>query len=101
MFLIKRTYTFLALLLCPMVASAVPQVLVEAGSSCSHVANSSDSGLENNWITETFDSTAWYIGSYGIGYENDSGAENLLQTTVPVDTRSIYTRASRLLKKAT
>jgi lysophospholipase L1-like esterase len=94
MFLTRSTYTFLALLLCPMVAPAVPQVLIEAGSSCSYLANSSDPGIENSWITEAFDATAWSSGSYGIGYENDSGAGNLLQTTVPVDTRSIYTRSS-------
>jgi hypothetical protein len=77
-----------------MVAPAVHQVLIEAGSSCSYLANSSDPGIENSWITEAFDATAWSSGSYGIGYENDSGAGNLLQTTVPVDTRSIYTRSS-------
>ena len=46
------------------------------------------------WTTEGFSDSTWSNGFYGIGYENASGAQNLLQTTVPSGTRSVYTRTT-------
>ena len=37
---------------------------------------------------------AWTPGTYGLGYEAVGGAENLIQTTVPVGSQSVYTRAT-------
>ena len=84
----------LALLLLPLCCLAAPQVLLEAGASNRYLANSSDPGLGMAWTSESFDDTGWPAGSYGIGYETGSGAINLLQTTVPTNTRSLYTRAT-------
>jgi hypothetical protein len=69
-------------------------VLVASGSAMSYLANSSDPGLGIDWTAEGFNDSGWSSGNYGIGYEATFGAENLLQTTVPVGVYSIYTRTT-------
>jgi spore coat protein CotH len=69
-------------------------VLVEEGSAMTYLANSQDPGIGTSWTQESFDDLSWSAGTYGIGYEATTGAENLLQTTVPVGTYSVYTRAT-------
>ena len=47
------------------------------------------------WTEEVFDDSGWLSGRYGVGFENQSmGAQNLISTTVPSGTLSIYTRAT-------
>jgi PKD repeat protein len=73
--------------------TARADVLVAEGAGMTYLANSSDPGLAMSWVAEGFDDGSWSAGVYGIGYENASGAENLITTQVPFGTRSIYTRA--------
>ena len=85
------------LLWVPVIAAAATQVLVESGSSMRYLANNSDPMLTGDWTKEDFIDTAWSNASYGVGYETRTGtpvASNLLQSTVPSDTQSVYTRAS-------
>jgi hypothetical protein len=79
-----------------LVAFAAPNetVLVEFGSAMKYLANSADPGLGANWFDQAFDDSMWTGGSFGVGYEALTGAENLLSTTVPVGTLSVYTRAT-------
>jgi len=58
------------------------------------LANKLDPGLGLTWAAPAFDDSGWTPGSYGVGYELTTGAEDLIQTAVPSDTRSIYTRAT-------
>jgi hypothetical protein len=47
------------------------------------------------WVAEGFDDGAWPGGNYGVGYDTsavDPTALGLIDTAVPLDTRSIYTR---------
>jgi hypothetical protein len=78
-----------------MIDLATPQdtVLVEFGSSMKYLTNFSDPGIGIGWTAPGFDDAAWLAGSYGVGYEAETGAENLLQTTVNVGAASVYTRA--------
>jgi hypothetical protein len=90
-----RSALLLALLLWPLCILAAPQVLVEAGSANKYLANSSDPGIGIIWTEESYPGeSSWSNGTYGIGYETGSGAQNLFQTTVPSGTRSIYTRTT-------
>ena len=55
-------------------------------------ANNSDPGGAD-WTDRNFNDSAWTAGSYGIGYEAGSGAEDLLNMQVPQDSLSVYSRA--------
>jgi len=68
------------------------QVVVDFGDSTRYIANSSDPGVGTTWAQPTFDDSAWAVGNFGLGYETGSGAQNLIQTAVPTDTISIYSR---------
>jgi len=68
-------------------------VVVEFGSAMRYLDNLTDPGLGETWNAPGFDDASWPLGSYGVGYEDDLGAEALIQTTVPVGTFSVYTRA--------
>ena len=59
-----------------------------------YLANSTDPGIGETWKDEAFDDFGWTLGTYGVGYEATSGAENLLSTSVPVGALSVYTRAT-------
>jgi hypothetical protein len=54
--------------------------------------NASDPGLALSWTTAGFDDSGWQVGEYGIGYETGSGAEALINTTVPAGVYSVYMR---------
>ena len=71
----------------------VPRLSINRTPTMRYLANSSDPLLGLTWIQEIFDDSSWIPGTYGVGYEADTGAQNLIQTNVPVGTRSIYTRA--------
>jgi hypothetical protein len=74
-------------------ARAEETVLVEFGSSMRYLDNQADPGIGMDWTARLYDDSPWSTGQYGVGFEDSGGAENLLNTTVPVATRSIYTRA--------
>ena len=60
----------------------------------SYKTNNHDPGLGQVWTQPNFDDSGWLTGPYGIGYEMGSrGARRLIQTSVPTDTYSVYTRA--------
>ena len=63
-------------------------------SNMKYVANNADPGLGITWTAAAFDDSSWTDGTYGVGYELTTGAQDLIQTPVPSDTRSIYTRAT-------
>jgi len=67
---------------------------IRFGSSMRWLANSSDAGLALSWTQPGFDDSAWQVGVYGVGYETQTGAAALLQTVVPPNTLSVYTRAT-------
>ena len=70
---------------------------VREGTLMDFLANSSDPGVELDWVAEGYTPDgAWQLGLYGIGYDTGSlpNAQGLLSTTVLPGTRSIYTRAS-------
>jgi hypothetical protein len=77
-------------------ANGTPErvVLIEFGSEMRYLANAADPGLGLSWTAPDFDDASWPEGSYGVGYETQAGgAQNLLQTSVPAGTRSVFTRA--------
>ncbi len=69
-------------------------VVLDAGSSINYIANAFDPGIGLDWTLSVFDETGWLPGTYGIGYDAESDASSLLPSTVPVGTRSVYTRAT-------
>jgi len=69
-------------------------IVVGEGSSMRYLANLVDPGVANTWTASAFNDSAWTVGTYGIGYEANTGAENLIQTTAPVGSLSVYTRAT-------
>ncbi len=74
---------------------ATETVLVEQGSVIKYLANNVDPGLGITWKDEFFDDSTWSSGTYGVGYEiGAGGVTNLVNTTVPQDTFSVYTRAT-------
>lgn len=77
-------------------ANGAPEdvALVQLGTEMRFLANSSDPGIGIAWKFRDFNDVSWPEGSYGVGYETQSGgAQNLLQTLVPPGTRSVFTRA--------
>ena len=69
-------------------------VLVEQGSPMRYLENQVDPGLGSSWVEPGFDDTAWNPGAYGVGYETETGAEQLLATPVLPGASSVYTRAT-------
>ena len=45
--------------------SAQEQVLVQAGTPASYLANTSDPGIGMGWVNSGFDDSAWSVGTYG------------------------------------
>ncbi len=74
-------------------ARGAEAVLVEAGSAMSYSTNLADPGGGLAWTAAGFDASAWPGGTYGVGYEAASGAQNLIRTAVTVNASSVYTRA--------
>jgi hypothetical protein len=70
-------------------------VLVEFGSPMVYLSNSSDPGIGLDWVAAGYDDSGWDAGTYGVGFEGVvPGAEALLQTIVPSDAASVYTRTT-------
>ncbi len=69
-------------------------VLVGDGGTARYKANATDPLLGLTWTAEVFNDTGWTSGTYGMGYDVDGTAQNLINTTVPVGTLSLYTRAT-------
>ncbi|HZE90027.1 MAG TPA: metallophosphoesterase, partial [Verrucomicrobiae bacterium] len=76
------------------VAAAPAAVLVDFTSTTRYLANALDPGVGLAWIAPTFDDSSWGIGDFGVGYEAGTGAQNLIRTSVPVNTSSVYTRTT-------
>ena len=75
-------------------SDVVQSVLVQAGSAMRYRANASDPGVGTTWTTEAFIDSGWPTGTYGVGYETGSGAQNLIATAVPAGAFSVYTRST-------
>jgi hypothetical protein len=70
-------------------------VLVRDGTPMTYVANQTEPAFGMTWIDPGYNDSAWLSGVYGIGYETGpAGARNLIETTAPTGTFSIYTRAT-------
>jgi len=68
-------------------------VFAEEGTSMIYLDNSSDPGIGTSWLDEIFTpGPEWSAGVYGIGFDNSGAANDLITTTVPSGTRSVYTR---------
>ena len=91
---IRRLPVLLTLCLLALPSAAQETVLVEAGSSITYLANSSDPGIGMSWTAESFPDGSWDIGSYGIGFDTTPAALQLINTPVPPGSRSIYTRST-------
>jgi hypothetical protein len=99
----KRAGPFVATVagICVLVglASSLParaeEVVVDFGSTMVFLPNFTDPGLGTTWVAPSFDDSSWQAGIYGVGFETTPpGAQNLLLTTVPSDSRSVFTRAT-------
>ena len=87
-------FLFAALILLAPHAIAQEQILLEAGATMSYLDNSVDPGLVGlEWTTDSFVDT-WPSGTYGVGYDTEGSASNLINTVVPDFTLSIFTRAT-------
>jgi hypothetical protein len=71
----------------------VPRMILSSDPTMRYQANASDPGLGLTWTAPGFDDQSWPQGNYGVGYEAATGAEQLLQTLVPTNTVSVYSRA--------
>jgi hypothetical protein len=80
--------------LCDCSSGSQGQVLVEFGAPARYLANLSDPGIGAAWTQPSFSDSSWPDGWYGVGYENGTGAENLILTVVPSGAFSVYTRAT-------
>ncbi len=60
-----------------------------------YLANGSDPGLGATWTQTGFDeeNAGWTPGNYGVGFETGIGAADLLNTEVPTNSLSVFTRA--------
>ena len=67
--------------------AAAQVVLVEQNTAATYLTNNTDPMLGLGWTDPAFDDTAWSAGSYGVGFEAGTGAENLSQTAVPSGTK--------------
>jgi photosystem II stability/assembly factor-like uncharacterized protein len=73
-------------------------IVFEQGAATRYLANSADPGIEMTWTAPDFvEGPGWSDGTFGIGFEDGppgEGAEALIETSVPVGTRSVYTRTT-------
>jgi hypothetical protein len=72
-------------------------------STMRYLANNADPGLGAAWTETGFDEVAngWSPGNYGVGFEAVAGADDLINTDVPTDTVSVFTRARINIDPAT
>jgi hypothetical protein len=69
-------------------------VLVASSTSMVWRANvNGDDGLGMSWTLPGYVPDGnWFAGAYGVGYEASTGADDLIETQVPIGTVSVYTR---------
>jgi len=70
----------------------VPKLAINREAPTSYLSNQVDPGIGMTWTAPEFDDSGWLRGDYGIGYENGTGAESLIATSVPLGSLSVYTR---------
>jgi hypothetical protein len=58
-----------------------------------YLSNAVNPLIGGEWTGTGYDDTAWPRGVLGIGYEDSSGAEHLIETPTPIDLASVFTRA--------
>jgi hypothetical protein len=51
-----------------------------------------NNNLGLTWTTANFDDSSWNSGIGGVGYEDSSGYQNLINSLIPTDTVTVYTR---------
>ncbi len=66
--------------------------LIAQGTATRYLANLGDPGVGLAWIEPGFDDAAWTDGTFGVGYETETGAQDLLTTAVTPGAYSVYTR---------
>jgi hypothetical protein len=71
----------------------VPRLSIDRVPTMRYIANDADPGVGFAWTDPAFDDSSWDEGFYGVGFETAVGAEELIQTEVPAQTASVYTRA--------
>jgi hypothetical protein len=71
----------------------VPRLSWSVAPQMSYLSNSADPAIGMGWVSSGFDATSWARSNYGVGYDTSGLAWNLITTTVPDYTYSIYTRA--------
>jgi hypothetical protein len=91
---LRRAGVIAGIAVCVASTAAAEQVLVEFGSSTVYLANPTDPGLGTSWTPPGFDDSGWSAGSFGVGFDDDFAAWNLIQTNVPNTSRSVYTRTT-------
>jgi len=74
------------------------QVLIEYASGMRYRANAfgADPGIGLAWTQQVYPQellAPWALGQYGVGYDDDGSALNLLLTLVPAGRISVYTRS--------
>jgi hypothetical protein len=58
-----------------------------------YLTNSTSPGIAGSaWAAPGFNDAAWPAGNYGVGYDTEGAASQLLATTVPSTVHSVYTR---------
>jgi hypothetical protein len=73
----------------------VPRLSINRAPTMVYLGNGVDPLLGDTWVAETFDDSSWEPGSYGVGYDIGTGANagEIIESTVPPGTLSVYTRA--------
>ncbi len=71
--------------------SNAPTTHVDDLSSMSYWVPTSGN-FDSTWADIAFDDSGWSVGAPGIGYENNTGFESLINTPVPSGTTTAYTR---------
>jgi hypothetical protein len=70
-------------------------IVVDDGSWMTYLANSVDPGIGMSWVAPGFNDLGWTVGTYGVGFETaPPGASDLLDTLIPVGTKSVFTRTT-------
>ena len=68
--------------------------LVAEGDSTRFLPNIFSPGLGETWVQPGFDDSGWATGDFGLGYEQVTGAELLIATSVIEGAQSVYTRTT-------
>ena len=74
--------------------AAAETVLLEAGAPITYYENSTPPAFGMSWILPQYNDFLWPTGTYGVGYETGSGAENLIQTNITPGAISVFTRTT-------